>query len=245
MKQKHHFLWAVVMAMLYFLMPCHAMAQNHEITLSYQDESLPTVFKRLESVSGYKISFSYDDVSQYRASGKLEKASIIEAMNHIIGDKPLGYTVDGLTVKVVRAQRDDKILPTVKGRVVMDDDGSAVMGATVVIDGTNQGVATDIDGKFVLQEVPKSAYLKISYIGATTVRLKVAAMMNVRLKSDELSLKNVVVTGYYTQRKQTFTGAVTSFSGSELRSVSDQNVLSTVAALDPLFQSHGEFVYGL
>lgn len=235
MKQKHHFLWAVVMAMLYFLMPCHAMAQNHEITLSYQDESLPTVFKRLESVSGYKISFSYDDVSQYRASGKLEKASIIEAMNHIIGDKPLGYTVDGLTVKVVRAQRDDKVLPTVKGRVVMDDDGSAVMGATVVIDGTNQGVATDIDGKFVLQEVPKSAYIKISYIGATTVRLKVAAMMNVRLKSDELSLKNVVVTGYYTQRKQTFTGAVTSFSGSELRSVSDQNVLSTVAALDPSF----------
>ncbi|MDE5651118.1 MAG: carboxypeptidase-like regulatory domain-containing protein, partial [Duncaniella sp.] len=55
---------------------------------------------------------------------------------------------------------------TVKGTVV-DDTGEPVIGATVLIDGTSQGTATDFDGNFTLK-VPEGAKLKISYIGYDT-----------------------------------------------------------------------------
>lgn len=141
-------------------------------------------------------------------------------------------------------EQPDGNIPVVQGKVTLEDDGTPVMGATILIEGTGKGTTSDIDGKFTLQSVPKESFLKISYIGTTPVRQKVAAKMNILLKSDELSLKNVVVTGYYTQRKQTFTGAVSNYSGSELRSVSDQNVLSTVAALDPSFNLNENLAMG-
>ena len=165
-------------------------------------------------------------------------------MNRIIGDKPLDYVVDGTQVNVRARKADGDVIPVVSGKVTLEDDGSPVMGATILIDGTGRGVTSDIDGNFSLQDVPNGAFLKISYIGTTPVRQKAAAKMDILMRSDELSLKNVVVTGYYTQRKQTFTGAVTNYSGSELRSVSDQNVLSTVAALDPSFNLNENLAMG-
>ena len=60
--------------------------------------------------------------------------------------------------------------------------------------------------------------------------------MSVYLKEDVQTLEDVVVTGYYNQRKQTFTGAANNYGSNELRTVSNHNLLFVISALDPSFK---------
>ncbi len=72
----------------------------------------------------------------------------------------------------------------VKGTVV-DENGEAIIGASIKVVGTTNGVITDLDGNFALANVSKGAVLEISYIGYITQRVKVAgASVSVVLKED-------------------------------------------------------------
>lgn len=125
---------------------------------------------------------------------------------------------------------------TVRGTVVSAADGEPVIGASVMVDGSKTGTQTGPDGRFELSGVSRGAKLRVSYIGMVAQTVTARDGMTVRLAEDSKTLDNLVVMGYYTQRKQTFTGAAANYSGDELRAVSDQNILSTISALDPSFK---------
>lgn len=224
-----HFLMVMLLMMAAFA--TEAKAQRKAITMSFQNEKLSDVFRKIENVSDYKVIFSVSDVSKFTATGSVKNASIEATMNKILSGVPLKYSVDGLYVNVTL----DKGEPTVRGSVV-DENGEAVIGATVMVKGTNIATTTNIDGKFLLENVALNNTIRVSYIGMESVELKASKNMVVTLRNSENSLNDVVVTGYYTQRKQTFTGAATSYSGKELRAISNQNVLSTISAIDPSFK---------
>ena len=103
---------------------------------------------------------------------------------------------------------------TVKGTVV-DDTGEPIIGATVMVDGTNQGTPTDIDGNFTLK-VPEGAKLKISYIGYDTQIVPAVDGMVVTMKTNSVVLGGVEVVAYGVQKKVTVTGAISSVKGDEL-----------------------------
>ena len=103
---------------------------------------------------------------------------------------------------------------TVKGTVV-DDTGEPIIGATVMVDGTNQGTPTDIDGNFTLK-VPQGAKLKISYIGYDTQVVPAVDGMTVVMKTNSVVLGSVEVVAYGVQKKVTVTGAISSVKGDEL-----------------------------
>ena len=97
---------------------------------------------------------------------------------------------------------------TVNG-TVLDDKKAPVMGATVKIKGTGLGAATDMDGKYTIENVPTGAQvLQISYIGysnleqSLTVSVGVNTAPNYSLKEDSKVLNEVVVVGYGTQIKK-------------------------------------------
>lgn len=71
----------------------------------------------------------------------------------------------------------------VEGKVV-DEKGEPIIGATVLIEGTNRGSVTDIDGKFVLSVPDKHAVLVISYIGMATVKVTAQPEVTVALKKE-------------------------------------------------------------
>ncbi len=111
---------------------------------------------------------------------------------------------------------------TVTGEVI-GSDGEPVIGASVLVKGTSNGTATDIDGKFSLS-VPKGATLVISYVGCTTQEVKATETpMQIRLDDSALNLDEVVVVGFATQKKVNLTGAVGTASGKDIaeRPVSD------------------------
>ena len=79
--------------------------------------------------------------------------------------------------------------------LVIDPDGEPVPGASVQVVGTNRGVATDMDGKFVL-DVPSGTRLRISALGFITAEVTAMSVMRVRLEEDKQALLDQVVIGY-------------------------------------------------
>ena len=231
MEKKSRWIHFLVVVLLCLSASQEALAQKEGITLNFKNENLASLFRRIENVSEYRILFSIEDVNKYEATGSLKNASIEKAMRTIIGNKPLKYTIEGsyVNVSVLKSRRP------VAG-IVVDTDGEPVIGATVMVEGSSLAVTTDIEGRFRFDDVDYSAKLKFSYIGMETQTLVAQNGMRVVLKNSDNALGDVVVTGYYTQRKQTFTGAATSYSGKELRAVSNKDVLSTISALDPSFK---------
>ncbi|MDR0575862.1 MAG: TonB-dependent receptor [Tannerella sp.] len=101
---------------------------------------------------------------------------------------------------------------------VVDSEGEAVIGASVTVVGTVNGVITDIDGNFSLTNVAANAKLKISYVGYVTQEIAVdgKSVIRVTLKEDVQLLDEVQVVAYGVQKKVTVTGAISGVKGDEL-----------------------------
>ena len=135
-----------------------------------------------------------------------------------------------------------------RGRVI-DINGDALPGVTVQMTGTSTGVVTDANGKFSIS-LPKGqpSTVVFSYIGMKNETYacngKKDANIVIRMQEDASKINEVVVTGIVTKRKETFTGSSSSFSGEELKSVSVQNPIAALKALDPAFNVMDDNLFG-
>ena len=88
----------------------------------------------------------------------------------------------------------------VTGKVV-DASGEPIIGASVMVKGTSNGVVTDLDGNYSISNVPAGASLNISYVGyrTRTVAVDGKSQLNVTMEEDRQLLDEVVVVGYGTQ----------------------------------------------
>ena len=118
----------------------------------------------------------------------------------------------------------------VTGTVISEEDGLPVVGASVVVKGTTNGTITDMDGKFVLTNVPSSAKtLMVSFIGMKTVETKLVDGATIYLKSDAELLDEVVVVAYGTARKESLTGSVSQVNN---KTIEQRVATSATAALE-------------
>ena len=118
----------------------------------------------------------------------------------------------------------------VTGTVVSEEDGLPVIGASVLVKGTQVGTITDMDGKFVMTDVPSSAkLLVVSYIGMKTQEVAVAPTLRVVLKPATEMIDEVVVVAYGTQKRQSVVGAQASVSSKDLENRPISNVTSALS----------------
>ena len=113
----------------------------------------------------------------------------------------------------------------VSGRVV-DQDGEALIGATVKVKGAQSGAITDFDGNFQI-DAPSNATLVISYVGYKDREFAVRGRSDlgeIQLESDSQMLEQVVVVGYGVQKKADLTGSVSIVNADELKRVSNSNI---------------------
>ena len=113
---------------------------------------------------------------------------------------------------------------TVTGTVV-DAQGEAIIGASIVVKGTTVATLSDGVGKFAIQAAPDAA-LVVSFIGYRTQEIRVGdqANINVVLLEDARQLDEVVVVGYGIQKRAHLTGAVSQIGAAELTVAPMQNV---------------------
>ena len=116
--------------------------------------------------------------------------------------KRFSSTLAGLFLCVGASFAQGKI----SGKVVSQDDGEPVIGASVMVQGTKMGTVTDVNGNFTLN-VPAGKKLVVSYIGMTPQTVTMRQGMTIKLASDNKTLNEVVVTGMSNVDRRMFTGA--------------------------------------
>lgn len=192
-------------------------ALQAKISIEFSNERLPSVFKHLEQVSGYKVLFNYEDVKKYTVSGSVRDKSIQEVLNIIIGNKPLDYHIEGQFITITSKDSVQPKIFDVIGTVIAQEDGLPLIGATVMVKGSKSGVLTDMDGRFRMEKVASNSVLQFSYIGMVPQELKATPQMSVTLASDVQTLQEVVVTGMQKMDKRLFTGAATKLDASNIK----------------------------
>ena len=108
---------------------------------------------------------------------------------------------------------------------IVGSDGQPIPGATVLVQGTNNGTTSDFDGNFSI-EVDNGQNVEISYIGYKTQVITFSGQdsINATLEQDLQELDEIVVTGYGTQRKSNLTGSISKVTNEKL----DQIAVSRV-----------------
>ncbi len=221
-----------------------AVAQNSNgITIKFSNEALSSAFQRLEKASGNKIMFTYEDVQQYRVDGQVTNATFDEAMHFLLNGKPLDYKKDGklVTVTLVRQPRQTGGNRDITG-IVRDELGEPLPGATIT-NVQQKGeretfiAITDMNGHFKLTLSRDVRQVEVSYIGFVpkVVTLSNANNYEVTLQQESNAIGEVVVTGAFERKANTYTGAVTTVKGEELQRVGNANVLQSLKNIDPSF----------
>lgn len=139
-------------------------------------------------------------------------------------------TMKASEVSIEELQQTKRITGT-----VVDQAGEPVIGANVVIKGTTLGSITDMDGKFLIEDVPSNGVLVISYIGYKSEEIPIGnqTSFNIKLHEDSERLDDVVVVGYGVQKKVTVTGAVASLKGEELKASPTTNLTNGMVGRMP------------
>ena len=119
----------------------------------------------------------------------------------------------------------------VTGLVLSAEDGEPVIGATVAVkDVPSMGTITDMDGKFVIENLPSNAKaLIVSYVGMTTQEVTVRPYVKVTMQSDEELLEEVVVQAFGTAKKAAFTGSAAVVSAAELADIQVASITDALA----------------
>ena len=122
---------------------------------------------------------------------------------------------------------------TVKG-TVNDEAGEPIIGATVKVQGSNEGTVTDFDGNFSVK-ASSNATLVISYVGYVTQQVSVGGKSNitVTLVEDNTTLNDVVVIGYGVQKKKLVTGATVQVKGDDIAKMNTTNALEAMQSSTP------------
>lgn len=242
----------LVLASTAFASPSSAQALQKILQrFQVQQGSLSSALKQLESKA--QISLAYDEAAlqkiQVRAN-TYQKKTVISILKDLLSQSSLKFeerynTVliyDSASIAAVNTlqQAEEKI--TLTGSVY--DKNGPLIGATVMIKGTNTGTGTDASGHFKLSAIANNnLVLVVSMIGFKTQEIAVASQRSFQivLVENSLNLNQLVVVGYGTQRKATVSGAVADVQLDKLSSRSLNNATEALQGKTPgvLVQNNG------
>ncbi|HAP18643.1 MAG TPA: SusC/RagA family TonB-linked outer membrane protein [Butyricimonas virosa] len=215
-------------------------SQQDRIDLVFENMNMVQLFEQIQQKTNLKFVFNQEDVQKYTVSGKVHYKTVSEILDLVFVDKPLRYeiTSDHVVIFYAEQQDDEKKVAGIKVKgTVTDEEGIPLPGVTVMIKWTTIGTATDIDGKFNL-EVPQADTTKLifTFVGMQNYELRLSKKKteyNIVMKSDTKALDDVVVTGIFTKKKNSFTGAVKSMTVEEIKAISPTNIVSAISMLTP------------
>ncbi len=113
---------------------------------------------------------------------------------------------------------------------IRSNTGESMPGVNVVVKGTTNGALSDVNGKYIIDNVSSDAVLEFTFIGykLQDVPVNSKTVIDVVLEEDMLGLEEVVVIGYGTQKKETLTGAITQIKSEEIMTTKSTSVVSNL-----------------
>ena len=224
-------------------MQSFASLYAQSITLKKRNASLEEVIWELKEKTKLTFLYSDEDVSAVKGIDLDVKDLGVDAvLEQCLAGTGLGYvkTNDAIIVRKVEEleQSPQQKMRRITGKVT-DENGDPLPGVGILIQGTTMGVASDVEGNYAL-DCPdmENLTLLFSFVGMESQQIVVGtrSVVNVVMKSEAAEIEEVVVTGYFTRKKDSYTGSATTFSGEKLMQISTGNVLSSLSVIDPSFK---------
>jgi len=200
--------------------------QSGMIRFTDEAQTLSAIIEAIESQSDYKIFYKTDQVDVTQVVNlESDETSVSSALTSALKGTELTYVI--MDKLIVFAPADNLLQPTkVTGTIRDASTNEPLIGVNVVIEGSNAGVISDLNGQFAIEVRDEKSVLVFSYIGYITEKIPVAGQsaIQVSLAPDITSLEEVVVVGYGTQKKSDLTGAISSVKGKDLVQLPMQRV---------------------
>ena len=214
-------------------------SQEQKMDVVFRDEMLENVLEYLKANTDYEFVYRRESLGNSKVKNvELKDVTLKQILDQVLCQNGFDYEiVDKIVIvrKLVMSRQKKEIKIT--GQVT-DEKKQPMPGVTVVVKGLTIGTATDADGRYVLKlpEVKDLAIL-FSFVGMETMEVKYAGQdtINVVLKENVKVVDEVVITGIYTRKKESFTGSSTTFNSKDLKMVGNQSVLQSLKTLDPAF----------
>ena len=228
---------------LTFPMLASVYAQLRKVSFEVQNVNLAEIIAILEKSTNYTFLYQDEQVERVKnLTFHFVDEKLSDVLEKCLAGTDLDYSIVDQTVvlrlKDTKPQEQPQVNSHKVSGVVTDKNGVPLPGVTVMLKGTTTGVATDMDGKFVL-EIPQTEQMVLvcSFVGMETreVTWQGEKELTVVLTEKIAEMDEVVVTGIYERKSESFTGSATTFKSEELKRIGGQNVLQSLKTLDPSF----------
>ncbi|WP_316815765.1 SusC/RagA family TonB-linked outer membrane protein [Pedobacter nyackensis] len=212
-----------------------------QITINEKSASLESILQKIRKQGGYYLFYSNAMLKNTKpVSINVKNASVEDVLKISFLNQPLTYIIEkkAVVLRYIKTTENSHAeQKTITGKIA--DDQGPVVGASVRIKGIAASPMAVSDGKgYFTIAATEDQTLVISYIGYETqeVVLKGRKLpLTIFLKTAETEMKNVVINGMQTVRKDILSGASAQFSGAQLKAIGNSNIIQSLKTLDPSF----------
>lgn len=210
-------------------------ANAQKISLSKKNAPLTEIFKELRKQSGYDFVINKDQIKLAKPVTIIVKGDdLINVLNKCFEDQPFTYSMEDKMIIVVNKRPEQVGINAppidVRGRLV-DENGTALVGASITIKGTDRRTITNEIGEFSFLNVDEKAVLVVSFIGYVTKEISVKSDLRdivMYVSTGKLNEVSVVSTGYQTLRQANATGSFVQLNQKMLERSVSSDIISRI-----------------
>src|SRR5690606_11241872 len=237
-------------AFLYFIAFLQLSYASYSQTITYTSnrESLENILQVIKKQTQFEVLGTKAMLEGSKTVSIAARNMPLDAfLKQILDKQPVGYKIVDRTIVLTKNKNSSPISTSLHKEeeiqqgitiTVTDQKKTPTAGATVASTQADLG-KTDNKGVFKLNERPQDGIVIIKILGFESLRYRLndnQQTFQIALKEDLSEVSEVIITGYQTINKNSFTGTAITKSGEELRQVNPQNVLQAMQVFDPSFK---------
>lgn len=224
------------------------LAQQEKLALSSTQLTVREIFDAISSQLRYDVFYNGEQLDLNRKVKFAQQVLNLEQVLDAVANNRFKYTLEDRTIILTPLTTPQTVNSVTLTGQVTDQNNTPLPGVTVLVKGTKLGTSTDPEGNFKLSlPQQENTILIFSFIGMESQEVPVGdpkKPIKVILKETAENLKEVVVTGIFTRKKESFTGSASTYTASELKTAGTQNILQSLKTLDPSFAILDNTLYG-
>jgi len=242
-----------VVLMSFAIQSVNAQSVNQtKIDVDFKNIPLKQALDQVQKKTTFNLIFSEEMVAAYKVSLTAKGISVDQVLkslltktdlyhvingNKIIISKKAKQTISSTSIPMTNVGGANSTVKRIRGKVLTPNDEPLVGVNIKSPEIAEAGFQTNANGEYSLTLPEQAKSLVFTFIGYTTKEVKIASSteINVTLEREDKNLESVVVTGLFTRKAESFTGAASTFTQEQLRSVGNQNIIQSLKMLDPSF----------
>lgn len=239
----------MIMKFMSLFMLCLSLQLSAEgisqtVSLKMKSSPFQKVAKELERQTGYTFLFNVEQVNGIKKDADFSAANLNEVLQTLLQDSGLSYRIVDKTVVIVPAkelQSQPHEENVISGRV-QDEAGRPIPGVSILVQGSTQGVLSDMEGNFNLKVTRNDSFVLVfSFVGMKTEYVTMKPLesggvwtgLKIVMKEEAMEIDDLVVTGYANVKRSSFTGSSVQVKREDILKVTTRNVIDALQVFDP------------